>query len=68
MKKKALTIRLDDSKLDYIDYLANKLDPARPNRTKVVELLIDLVGGSFTDEMVIMHSKSMAYSDGRKKN
>lgn len=68
MKKKALTIRLDDSKLDYIDYMANKLDPVRPNRTKVVELLIDLVNGSFTDEMVMMHSQTMDYVDGRRKN
>ena len=66
--KKSVTMRLEEDKLAYIDYIADKLDPARPNRTRAVELLIDLVDGSFTDDMVMMHSQAMDFVDRRKKN
>ena len=66
--KRSVTMRLEEDKLAYIDYIANKLDPARPNRTRAVELLIDLVDGSFTDDMVMMHSQAMDFVDRRKKN
>ncbi len=67
MKKTMISLRLDNTKLDYLDYIARQLDPDKPNRTHVVELLIDMVDGSFTDDMIMLHSQSMTYSDGRKK-
>ena len=62
MRKKSVKIKLDNSKLDYIDYLAKRLNPVKPNRTKAIELLIDIVEGSFSDDMVMMHSQTMDFS------
>lgn len=66
MQKKRISLRLEQCKLDYLDYIARQIDPDRPNRTRAIELLIDLVDGSFTDDMIVIHSLSMDYADGRK--
>jgi hypothetical protein len=65
MRKKSVTIKLDQDKLDYIDYIARQLDPVKPNRTKAVALLIDIVEGSFSDDMVLLHAQSVTAADSR---
>lgn len=66
MKKKYIGMRLDPDKLDYIDYIARRLNPDKPNRSRAISLVIDLVQGSFVDDDVINHSISVAYIDGRR--
>ena len=66
MSKKSVTIRLEQYELDYLDYIARQLNPDKPNRTRAIELLIDLVDGSFTDDMVVLHSQFMNHTAPEK--
>ena len=64
MRKKSVNIRLDDMKLDYVDYIAGMLDP-KPNRSKAISVLIDLVYANFSDDMVQRHANVAQLLDFR---
>lgn len=67
MRKIQINTRLEQDKLDYLDYMARRLNPEKPNRTSVIELVLDLVMSNFTDDMVLSHAKVMQVLDQKIK-
>lgn len=66
MRKKPVAIRLDEDKIEYLEYIASRCIPVGPNKSKAVELLIDLVQSNFSEDMIVMHAQVMKWYNGHQ--
>lgn len=66
MRREKLSITVGSKCLDYVENVTNKLGA---NKSEVIELLIDIIQGNFTDDLIKHHYSNVYLAnkcDGRK--